>query len=89
MLSSIAISRSSRRRDLFVAPASGAETRARTSVRDLVRTVVGEEDEAKPLSDDEIVAALARRGVGVARRTVAKYRSELGIPSSYRRKRHG
>ena len=75
-------------RDLFVAPASGAGTRARTSVRDLVRTVVGEEDAAKPLSDDEIVAALARKGVEVARRTVAKYRSELGIPSSYRRRRH-
>ncbi|MDP6520749.1 MAG: hypothetical protein QF411_12700, partial [Planctomycetota bacterium] len=37
--------------------------------------------------DDAIAAALSERGRPLARRTVAKYRRELGIPSSYRRRR--
>jgi RNA polymerase sigma-54 factor len=45
------------------------------------------EDPAEPLSDDAIAAVLAKRGHLIARRTVAKYRVELGIPSSYRRRR--
>ncbi len=47
------------------------------SVRDRVRHLV--ESETRPLKDDEIAAALAREGVCVARRTVAKYRNMLGI----------
>ena len=47
------------------------------SVRDRVRHLV--ENEPYPLTDDEIAAALAREGVHVARRTVAKYRNMLGI----------
>ena len=39
-----------------------------------------------PLSDEELGQALAEKGFEVARRTVAKYRRELGIPSSYRRR---
>ena len=54
-----------------------------------VREVVAAEAPASPLSDLEIVERLAERGVRVARRTVAKYRKELGIPSSYRRRRPG
>ncbi|MDC0585293.1 hypothetical protein OAO71_01255 [Planctomycetota bacterium] len=46
------------------------------------------EDPSAPLSDEAIVEALGEAGLAVARRTVAKYRKELGIPSSYRRKRH-
>ncbi|MBK8098150.1 MAG: hypothetical protein IPK26_13645 [Planctomycetes bacterium] len=40
------------------------------------------------MSDDDLVAALRQRGIEVARRTVTKYRKELGIASSYRRRRH-
>jgi RNA polymerase sigma-54 factor len=47
------------------------------SVRDRVRALI--EAEGRPLTDDEIAAALARQGVRVARRTVAKYRKMLGI----------
>ena len=45
-----------------------------------------EEDSRKPLSDDKIVKGLAEKGIKIARRTVAKYRDELGIlPSHLRR----
>ena len=47
------------------------------SVRDRVRSLIAVE--AQPLTDDEIVVALAKQGVHVARRTVAKYRKMLGI----------
>ena len=61
---------------------------ARDRVRDLVREVVDAEDKARPLSDEALQARLAELGHEVARRTVAKYRAELGIPSSYRRRRY-
>ena len=64
--------------------ASGA---ARDRVRDLVGELIAAEDKGSPLSDEELVAALAARGHAVARRTVAKYRKELDLPSSYRRRR--
>ena len=49
--------------------------------------LVDGEDKLQPMSDDEIVQALVARGVQVARRTVAKYRRELEIPSSYQRRK--
>ena len=61
---------------------------ARDRVRDLVREVVDAEDPCAPLSDDAIVDVLATKGQRVARRTVAKYRKELDIPSSYRRRQY-
>ena len=74
-------------RDLFQASAGASESAARTDVREQVRAVVEGEDPAQPLSDEDIVSALQERGLQLARRTVAKYRRELGIPSSYRRRR--
>ena len=74
----------------FFQGAGGASAHtARGDVRELVREVIAGEDPARPFSDDEVVAELKRRGLAVARRTVAKYRVELGIPSSYRRRRYG
>ena len=56
------------------------------SVRDKIKTLVESEDPGKPLSDQEIAGALQRIGIDIARRTVAKYREQLGIlPSSRRR----
>ena len=72
----------------FFQGASGSEEGAREDVREIVRGVCAAEDAGRPLSDDEIVAEMRRRGFELARRTVAKYRHELGIPSSYRRRRH-
>lgn len=60
---------------------------ASTTVRKRIRELVDEEDPAKPLSDQRIVEALSGQGVSVARRTVAKYREELGIEPSWARKR--
>jgi RNA polymerase sigma-54 factor len=48
---------------------------------------VGAEQAADILSDDAIVLALRKEGVDIARRTVAKYRDALRIPSSVQRKR--
>lgn len=59
------------------------------AVREKVKELVAGEDPARPLSDEALVESLAAAGHRVARRTVAKYRGELGIPSSYRRRRHG
>ncbi|HTF90209.1 MAG TPA: RNA polymerase factor sigma-54 [Planctomycetota bacterium] len=72
----------------FFQGASGGEERAREDVRDLVRNVFASEDPAAPLSDDEVVISMRQRGFELARRTVAKYRQELDIPSSYRRRRY-
>lgn len=65
-------------------PAS--EGTARDDVRRIVAEIFAAEDRSKPLSDDEVVSSLGERGIRVARRTVTKYRKELGIPSSYRRR---
>ncbi len=74
-------------RELFQSAAGGGE-RARADVAEAVRAIFEAEDARAPLSDDEVVAALAGQGIELARRTVAKYRRELGIPSSYRRRRY-
>jgi RNA polymerase sigma-54 factor len=59
-----------------------------TAVRAKIRRLVAQEDAARPLSDSAIADLLAKEGIQVARRTVAKYREALGIePSSERRRR--
>ena len=57
------------------------------SVRDMIKTMVAEEDAKRPLKDEEIAARLRKQGVLIARRTVAKYQAELNIPSASQRKR--
>jgi len=57
-----------------------------TSVKDIISEMIGGEDPTKPLSDEEIVKLLAQKGIVIARRTVAKYRSELNILPSHLRK---
>ena len=65
----------------------GAEI-SNTSVRDAVQNLVSHEDVTKPLSDASIEKQLKAKGIKVARRTVAKYRDQLGILPSHLRKRH-
>jgi RNA polymerase sigma-54 factor len=60
---------------------------AATTVKKRLRELVHAEPEGRPLSDQRLADALAELGVHVARRTVAKYREELGIPPSWARKR--
>jgi RNA polymerase sigma-54 factor len=59
------------------------------AVRQMVREVVEAEDKARPLSDEAIAGRLKERGVQIARRTVMKYREQLGIPTARHRKVHG
>lgn len=62
------------------------ESVSNTSVKDMIQQLVAAEDTAKPLSDQEIVTRLQEKDLKIARRTVAKYREELGIlPSNLRR----
>jgi RNA polymerase sigma-54 factor len=65
---------------------SYGEATSSKSVKEMIRTLIDNEDKHKPLSDQRITGLLLRRGINIARRTVAKYREELGILSSkYRR----
>ena len=52
-----------------------------------LKKVIGEEDKKKPLSDEAISKKLAERQIRISRRTVNKYRQELGIPDKSGRKR--
>src|ERR1700758_971466 len=63
------------------------ESMSNTSVKEAILDLVKNENGASPLSDKEIVEILSQRGIPIARRTVAKYRTELNIlPSNMRRK---
>jgi RNA polymerase sigma-54 factor len=65
---------------------SSGEFLSNTSVKEAIEELIGRENTQKPLSDQEIVTILSERGIPLARRTVAKYRSELNIlPSNLRR----
>jgi RNA polymerase sigma-54 factor len=66
---------------------TSGETHSAEAVRHRIRILVGAELPHDVLSDDAIVAVLRREGVDIARRTVAKYREALRIPSSVQRKR--
>ncbi|MCS1410412.1 MAG: RNA polymerase sigma-54 factor [Verrucomicrobia subdivision 3 bacterium] len=65
--------------------ASGASV-SNTTVKDLINDIVRNEDSTKPLSDEEIVKRLAKNEIVIARRTVAKYRSDLNILPAHLRK---
>lgn len=58
------------------------------AVRTLLREVVEGEDKSRPLSDEAIATRLRERGVEIARRTVVKYREQLGIPAARLRRVH-
>jgi RNA polymerase sigma-54 factor len=65
---------------------SGGDAHSAEAVRDRIRELISEEGE-NVLSDDTIVDRLKASGIDIARRTVAKYRENLGIPSSVQRRR--
>lgn len=67
----------------------GGDTVSSLKVKDLIHKLLTVEDSGRPLSDQRVVEVLRRdHGIEIARRTVAKYRSQLKIPSSSRRKRY-
>jgi RNA polymerase sigma-54 factor len=57
------------------------------AIKDKIRQMIEEENLEHPLSDKTIEKKLTAAGVAIARRTIAKYREELDIPSSIQRKR--
>ncbi|UCG79006.1 MAG: RNA polymerase factor sigma-54 [Nitrospirota bacterium] len=59
-----------------------------TIVKDMIKRLVMEEDPVKPFSDLRIAEMLKQKDISIARRTVAKYREELKIPSHNKRKRY-
>jgi RNA polymerase sigma-54 factor len=60
---------------------------ASTSIKSLIQELVSSENEKKPLSDQKIADELNKKGIDISRRTIAKYRDELGISASSMRKR--
>ncbi|MGR9053119.1 MAG: RNA polymerase factor sigma-54 [Gammaproteobacteria bacterium] len=58
-----------------------------TAIRALIKELVDNENQAKPLSDSKIADLLKEKGINVARRTIAKYREAMNIASSSQRKR--
>lgn len=60
-----------------------------TAIQAMIRKLIDEEKAARPMSDQALAVELNRRGISVARRTVAKYREALNIPSSNDRCRLG
>lgn len=58
------------------------------SIKAKVQEIVANEDKRSPLSDDEVVARLKQHGIEIKRRTVAKYRAQLGIPTARQRKQY-
>lgn len=65
---------------------TGGECSA-TAIRAFIKELVSNENPAKPLSDSKIAELLKEKGIKVARRTIAKYREAISIPSSSQRKR--
>lgn len=66
---------------------NGGESHSAEAVRDRIREMVERENCEEVLSDDRIVSLLTADGVNIARRTVAKYREAMRIPSSVERRR--
>ena len=71
----------------FFTNAVGAEGLSAETVRQRIRAMVAAEEPGAVLSDDAIVELLQEDGIDIARRTVAKYRKQLGIGSSAERRR--
>lgn len=57
------------------------------TIKSTIRQMINAEDPKKPLSDQQIIDTLAAKGLKLARRTITKYRKELKIPSSNRRRK--
>jgi len=65
-------------------PSGGATPLIR--LKRMVKKMIEEEDRTKPLTDDQITALLQNEGINVTRRTVAKYREDMKIPSTHQRR---
>lgn len=68
--------------------AGDGQTISNTSIKEAIARLIEAENTAKPLSDQKIVKILSERQIQIARRTVAKYREELGIPPTNLRRQY-
>lgn len=76
-------------RSLGTADAGGDGAVSTEAAKVLLRRLVTEEDKMRPLSDQKLCERMAAEGCALSRRTVAKYRDELGIPSAAGRREYG
>lgn len=74
-------------RSLFTgaSPCSGASVSS-TDIKTVLKQLVASEDPRKPYSDQKLCTLLKEKGISISRRTVAKYREQLGIKGTYDRK---
>ena len=70
-----------------ISSVEGGESHSSESVKHALQSLIDDEDPKKILSDDKLVEILKSQGIDIARRTVAKYREALHIPSSIQRRR--
>jgi RNA polymerase sigma-54 factor len=70
-----------------IASSDGGDDVSSEAVRQRIRELVDAETPERVLSDDKLVTLLRSGGIDIARRTVAKYREAMGIPSSVQRRR--
>lgn len=58
-------------------------------IKEKIKAIIMKEDKCSPISDEKLLVYLHEQGIIISRRTIAKYRAELSIPSSAKRKRFG
>lgn len=66
---------------------SDAKDVSAKNIKDIIKEIIDKEDNKKPFSDEMICTELSKKNLNISRRTVAKYREEMGIKSSSKRKR--
>lgn len=66
-------------------PAAGAQVSA-VDIKGILKEMVSREDPKKPFSDQKLSLLLKEKGFSISRRTVAKYREQMGIKGTYDRK---
>jgi RNA polymerase sigma-54 factor len=70
----------------FFFPSGGTAEFSNQAVTEKIKSLIKNENPASPLSDDALAELLKKEGISIARRTVAKYRDMLKIPSASKRK---
>ena len=75
-----------RLKDLFSEATNKEDGVAATALREHIREIIDNEDKRHPLTDEKIAELLAKQGLQISRRTVAKYRDQLGISATSVRK---
>jgi RNA polymerase sigma-54 factor len=63
------------------------ETESTTTIKEKIKVLIADEDKIKPFSDQKLCQIFENEGTKISRRTIAKYREDLGIPGSSKRRR--